>query len=248
MPQISAVIITYNEEYNIQECIDSLKDVVDEIIVVDSFSTDKTEEICKNSEVRFLQHEWKGYGKQKNFGNTQVSYDFILSLDADERLSDGLKDAILEIKKNWQYDVYSFNRMTYFQRRKIKYISYPDCQLRLFDRRKTQWNENMVHEGLIIDKTITVKRIKKDIIHYSYQNIHDQIERLNSYSTLSAGNNFERGKKSGIFKLIFSPTLVFIKSYFFRLGFLDGFFGFVICFNAAYYNFLKYAKQNEHRI
>jgi len=243
--KISAVIITLNEEMYIQECIDSLREVVDEIVVVDSFSTDKTEEICKNSGVKFLQHKWEGYGKQKNWGNAQAAHDYILSLDADERLSDNLKEAILNIKKHWQYDVYSFNRLMYFHRRKIKYISYPDCQLRLFDRRKTQWNENRVHEGLIIDREVTVKHIKKDIIHYNFQNIHDHIEKSNSYSTLFSLHQYERGKKPSIFKLLFSPTFIFIKNYFFRLGFLDGILGFLICFNAAYYHYLKYAKLIE---
>ena len=243
--KISAVIITLNEERNIRECVDSLRDVVDEIIVVDSFSTDQTEEICKDKGVRFLQHEWEGYGKQKNWGNEQAAYDYILSMDADERLSDRLKDAILEVKKNWQSDVYSFNRLTYFQDRKIKYISYPDRQLRLFDRRKTRWNENRVHERLMINKTVAVKHIKQDIIHYSYRNIHDQIDRLNNYSTLSAYDSLDLNKKPSVFKLISSPLFSFIKSYIFKLGFLYGTSGLIVCINMSHYRFLKYAKHIE---
>ena len=243
--KLSAVIITLNEEKNIQDCIDSVKDVADEIVIVDSFSTDKTEEICRNSGVQFFQHAWEGYGQQKNWGNAQASYDYILSLDADERLSDGLKENILKIKQDWQYDVYSFNRLTYFHNRKIKYISYPDRQLRLFNRKKTQWNENTVHEGILIDNGVTVKCIPKDIIHYSYKDIHDQVDRLNKYSTLSARRSDDLGEKTSIFKLIFSPTFLFIKNYFFRFGFLDGYFGFVICLITAHYSFLKYAKHIE---
>jgi glycosyltransferase involved in cell wall biosynthesis len=243
--KISAIIITLNEEKNIQGCIDSIRDVADEIIVVDSFSTDRTEEICRNYAVKFIQHAWEGYGQQKNRGNAQAGYDYILSLDADERLSNELKKAILNVKKNWEYDVYSFNRLNHFQNRKMKYISYPDRQLRLFDRRRTRWNENKVHEGIIISNETTVKHIKKDIIHYSYQNIHEQIARLNNYSTLSACHSFELGKKPSIFKLIFSPAFLFIKNYFFRLGFLDGVLGFIICINTAHYTFLKYAKLLE---
>jgi len=243
--KISAVIITLNEEKNIQKCIDSLKDVADEILVVDSFSTDKTEEICNNCGVRFLQREWEGYGKQKNWGNEQATYDYILSLDADERLSDDLKEAILEIKKNWQYDVYSINRLTYFHGRKIKYSFYPERQLRLFDRRKTKWNENKVHEKIITGKGIKLKRIRKDIHHFGYKDIYEQIEILNNNSTLSAQNSFDLGKKPNIFKLIFSPTFAFIQTYFFKLGFLDGIYGFIICMNMAHYRFLKYAKRIE---
>ena len=244
--KISAVIITLNEEKNIQACIDSVKDVVDEIVVVDSFSTDKTEEICRNNGVRFLEHEWEGYGKQKNWGNQQATYDYILSLDADECLSIELKETILTIKKQWKYDIYSFNRLTYFHGRKMKYcFLYPDRQLRLFDRKKTQWFDHMVHEKLITGKGITVRHVPNDIIHFGEQNIHEFVDTLNYYSTLSAQYSFDLGKKPSIFKLIFSPTFSFIKNYFFKLGFLDGFWGFVICLNYAHYSFLKYAKLFE---
>jgi glycosyltransferase involved in cell wall biosynthesis len=243
--KISAVIITLNEEKNIQGCIDSVKDVVDEIIIVDSFSTDKTEEICRNSGVIFFQNGWEGYGQQKNWGNSHASYDYILSLDADERLSDGLKNTICDIKKNWQYDIYSFNRLWYFHGQKLKYSFYPDRQLRLFDRRKTQWNDKMIHESIITGKGITVKHIHRDIIHFSYKNSHEQTETLNYYSTLSAMYYIKLGKKSNFFKLIFSPPFSFIKNYFVKLGFLDGFAGLAICLNFAHYTYLKYAKHIE---
>jgi len=243
--KLSAIIITHNEEKDIQECIDSLKGVADEILVVDSFSADKTEEICKNSGVRFLQHEWEGYGKQKNWGNQQAAHDYILSLDADERLSDELKEAILNIKKNWQYDVYSVNRLTYFLGRKLKYCLYPNRQIRLFDRRETRWNDNKVHEKIMTGNNIKTKHINKNIIHPLKRSIHEHIETLNNYSTLSAQDSFDLGKKPGIFKLIFSPLHSFIKNYFIKLGFLDGVFGFLVSINVAHYSFLKYAKLIE---
>jgi len=247
--KISAVIITLNEEENIQECIDSVKDVVDEIVVVDSFSIDKTEEICRNNGVKFLQHKWEGYGSQKNWGNQQATYDYILSLDADERISDGLKNAILVVKKKWQYDVYSVNRLTYFHEQRIKYGLYPDRQLRLFDRRKTQWNDNRVHERIITGRGVKLKRINKDILHFPNTNIHEQINTLNNNSTLSAQNSYDIGKKISFFKLIFSPTFAFVKSYFLKLGFLEGAYGLVFCLNLAHYRFLKYAKRIEfHRV
>jgi len=243
--KLSAIIITLNEDKSIQECIDSLKDVVDEILVVDSFSTDKTEEICRKNGVRFLQNPWEDHGQQKNWANKQATYDHILSLDADERLSEGLKEAILEIKKNWKYDVYSFNRLTCFHGRKMKYGFYPDRQLRLFDRRKTKWKENKVHEKIITGKGIKLKRISKDIIHFPNQNVHEQINSLNNNSTLFARDRIYFGGKPSILKLIFSPIFSFIKSYFFKLGFLDGIFGFFVCVNMAHYTFLKYAKWIE---
>ena len=243
--KISAVIITLNEENHIQDCIDSVKHVADEIVIVDSFSTDRTEEICRNNGVRFLQHEWEGYGQQKNWGNAQASYDHILSIDADERLSDGLKIAILDVKNKWQYDVYSFNRLWYFHGRKLRHSLYPDRQLRLFDRRKTQWNKNRVHEKLITGKGITLKNINKDILHFAETDIHSLVDTLNNNSTFSAHHIFDLGKKPNIFKLFFSPTFSFLYNYIFRLGFLDGFYGLVICIVMAHYSFLKYAKHFE---
>jgi len=241
--KISAVIITLNEEKNIQECIDSLKDVVDEIVVVDSHSIDKTEEICKNNGVRFLHHEWEGHGGQKNWGNAQASYDYILSLDADERLSDDLKKAILVIKKDWQSDVYSVNRLTYFHGRKMKYGFYPDRQLRLFDRRKAQWNSTF-HDRIIINKGVKLKSIRKDVLHYANKDIHELVDTLNNNSTLFAQDRIGLGKPSYL-KLIFSPIFEFIKTYFLKLGFLEGVFGFIISLNMAHYRFLKYAKRIE---
>ena len=241
--KISAVIITLNEEKHIQECIDSVKDIVDEIVVVDSFSTDKTEVICRKNGVRFFQNEWEGYGQQKNWGNQQATYDYILSIDADERLSEDLKKAIEDIKKNWQYDGYSVNRLMYFQGRKLKFCLYPDRQIRFFDRRKTKWNESIVHER-IITKGITLKHINKDIIHFE-DNLHELVNAQNDYSTLSAKYCFDFGKKPNVFKLILSPISSFIKNYFFKLGFLDGAFGFFICVVIAHYHFLKYAKRIE---
>ena len=239
--KISVVIITLNEERNIQRCIDSVKDVVDEIVIVDSFSTDKTEEICRSNDVIFFQHAWEGFGKQRNWGVGQASYDYILSLDADEILSNELKKAILGIKKKWQYDVYSFNRLWYIHGKKLKYSLYPDRQYRLFDRRKTKWNEMIVHEKLIIGKGTTLKCIHEDIIHFS-KNIHELVDSLNNYSTLSAKYSYEMGKKPNVIKLISSPIFSFVKYYFIKLGFLDGYFGFMICLIFAHYSFLKYAK------
>lgn len=242
--KISAVIITLNEENRIQACLDSIKDVVDEIVVIDSFSTDKTQEICDQYNVRFIKHEWEGYGAQKNWGNKQASHDYILSLDADEQLSEELKKAILDIKNDWQYDIYAFNRTTYFHGQKLKYTLHPDHQLRLFNKTKTQWNLNKVHER-IISKGLHVKYIGKSILHDCNDNIHEQIYTLNNNSTLSANDNFELGKKISFFKLLFSPLFSFIKDYIFKLGFLDGFYGFVFCINKAHYRFLKYAKRIE---
>lgn len=243
--KISAVIITLNEEKKIQACIDSLKDVVDEIVVVDSFSTDQTKEICESNGVRFIQHAWPGYGAQKNWGNGQATYDCILSLDADERLSNDLKKAILAIKEDWQYDIYSLNILTYLHDRALKHCLYPDPHLRLFDKRKTKWKESKVHESIITGPGITVKRIRKDILHYPNENIHALVSTLNDNSTLWARGNFEAGKKPDILKMVFSPTFAFVKTYIFKLGFLDGVFGFITCLNMAHYRFLKYAKLIE---
>ena len=144
---ISAVIIAFNEEKNIERCILSLKNVVDEIVVVDSFSKDKTKEICLAHNVVFIEHSFKGHIEQKNWAYTQASNNYVLSLDADEALSDELKNSILAIKNNWKNDGYAFNRLTSYCGKWIKHCGwYPDIKLRLWDRRKGTWKGINPHD------------------------------------------------------------------------------------------------------
>ena len=247
MIQLSVVIITKNEERNIGRCLDSVKDVADEIIVIDSFSIDKTEEICKKyAEVRFFQRPWDdNYANAKNYGVSQASYDFILSLDADELLSKALKDNLLALKANAEAKAYTFNRLTNYCGSWIHHCGwYPDKVLRLWDRRVGQW-EGSIHEKVVIAQSQNVKHIKGDILHYSFYSITDHLKKIQYYTELMARQNIKKGKKATYLKILFSPLFKFIQSYFFEKGFLDGYHGFVICLMSAYATFLKYVRTKE---
>ncbi len=243
MQKISAVIITLNEQDQIEHCIQSVKSVADEIVVLDSFSTDRTEEICRNLGVRFYQNAFTGYRDQKNLALKYAQYDYILSLDADEALSDELKDSILAVKKNWKFDAYNINRYNNYCGQWINHSNwYPDKKIRLFDRRKGDWGGLNIHETIKMQKGCSVGFIKGDILHRSFSSIEEHIDKINKFSTLSAQEYFKCGKKSSIFKIIFHSKWRFFKAYFLRRGFLDGFNGFVISSFSAYESYLKYVK------
>ncbi len=243
MPQISAVIITLNEEKNLGRCLESLLDVVDEIVVVDSFSTDKTEEIARSYGARFIQHTFEGYIEQKNWATDQATYDYILSLDADEMLSDTLKNSILKVKNNWTHDGYTFNRLTNYCGRWIRYTSwYPSRKLRLYDRRKGQWEGINPHDAFVMQKGSKIKHLKGDLLHYSFYTIGQQINQINRFSELQSMAFFLKGYKANAYSIVIKPLWRFFRDYFIKLGILDGFYGFVISVNGAYEVYLKYLK------
>ena len=240
MRKLTAVIITFNEARNIKRCIESLQPVADEIVVVDSFSTDATPSICKGLNVQFHQREWKGYSKQKNYGNGLSSNDWILSIDADEALSEELSKSILKAKAGNQEN-FSFNRLTNYCGKWIKHSGwYPDTKIRMFNRAKDDW-QGEVHEVLTV-KPVSVKKLKGDLLHYSYNHISDHVKRTDVYSTLGAQELFSKGKKSSFLNLLFNPWLKFNRLYFVKLGFLDGMAGFTIALITSYGPFLKYIK------
>ncbi len=247
MVKISAVIITKNEERNIARCLQSLQGVVDEIVVVDSLSTDKTKAICLEYGARFIEQEWLGYGEQKNFGNKAASYDYILSLDADEVLSPELQKSILAIKENWTHDAYSFNRLNVYCGKPIKYCGwYPDKKIRLWDRKKGKWDDADVHEQLELQQGTSVKHLKGDIIHYTYTTVSQHIEKIQKYSDLWVSKAIKRNKKVGFLKLWIIYQWRFFVSYVIRLGFLDGVSGLIVCQMIAYESFIKYAKLHQY--
>ncbi|MDR3188706.1 MAG: glycosyltransferase family 2 protein, partial [Prevotellaceae bacterium] len=188
MKKISAVIITYNEERNIARCLQSLQGVADEIMVVDSGSTDKTEEICRQLGVTsFIRHPFEGYVQQKNWAMEQATYSHILSLDADEALSDELKKSILEVKESWTADAYKFNRLTSYCGKWIRHCSwYPDVKLRLWDRRKGRWGGVNPHDKMVMERDASVIHLKGDLLHYSYHNVSDYILQVNKFTEIGA--------------------------------------------------------------
>ena len=239
---ISVVIITFNEESNIARCLEAASRVADEIVVVDSFSTDNTEGICKEYGVVFLQRTWEGYSAAKNFGNSSAKSDFILSLDADEVISDQLVESILHVKSSLQ-GAYKFNRLTNYAGKWVKHCGwYPDAKIRIFPKDKARWEGDFVHETLEVSNDLPVHHLKGDLLHFSYKSKADHLLRIEKYSELHAKKMHSEGKRAGVLKLCFSPAMKFFRDYFLQLGFLDGKTGFTICRLSALAVYKKYVK------
>ncbi len=244
--QISCVIITKNEENDIEKCIKSAQSVVDEVVVVDSLSTDRTKEICLKLEVRFIEHAWEGMIEQKNWAVKQAKYHYILSLDADEILSDRLVKSILEVKNNWTHDGYYFNRLTNYCGKWIKHCGwYPDRKLRLWDSRKGKFTGFNPHDRFEMNVNSRIKYIKGDLLHYSYHNIDQHIKQANNFADVGAKTAYKNRKRSNLFLIFFKPSWKFARDYILKLGFLDGYYGFIISIISAHTTFLKYIKLKE---
>lgn len=240
--KLSVVIITFNEEKNIERCLTSVKEIADEIVVVDSFSTDNTKEICLKHNTTFIEHHFDGHIEQKNWAITQASSPYILSLDADEALTKELSNEIQKIKNNWQYDGYSFNRLTNYCGKWIKHCGwYPDKKLRLWDSRKGSWQGTNPHDRYELDSH-NIQHINQDVLHYSYYTISDHIKQVNYFTDIAAKAAVKEGKTSSVFKILFNPCLKFFRDYIFKMGILDGYYGFVISMISSHATFLKYAK------
>lgn len=240
--KLSVVIITFNEEKNIERCIASVKEIADDIVVVDSFSTDRTAEICKTYSVNFVKHEWSGYSEQKNFANSLARYDWIFSIDADEALSDELKNSILQAKKNYQNPNFRICRITNYCGKWIHHSGwYPDIKVRFFDRRQNFW-EGLIHERLNVGNETFIPVLKGDCYHYSYYTIQGHKIQSRKFSEMSALSLYNKRKKAGIIIQVLSPVYKFIKVYLINLGFLDGAEGFIIARISSYSVYLKYAQ------
>jgi glycosyltransferase involved in cell wall biosynthesis len=242
---LSVTIITFNEEKNIERCIASVQSIADEIIVVDSFSTDATKEICLKLGVTFIENKFEGHIQQKNFAISLTNNDFVLSLDADEALSDRLKQSIDSIKHfNNLNAIYSFNRITSYCGKWIKHCGwYPDKKIRLWNKKHGKWGGVNPHDKVIYDESFAVIHLEGDLLHYSFESIESHVQTANNFSTIAAKEAFKNGKKANVLiHVVLNPIYTFINKYFFRLGILDGFHGFVICYLSAVSNFLKYSK------
>lgn len=240
---ISAVIITKNEEKNIERCLDSLTGIADEIIVVDSYSEDNTPKICTEKKVRFIQVNWMGYSETKNHANSYAESAYILSLDADEALSEELRAELIEMKSNgFTKEAYSIKRLTNYCGKWIYHCGwYPDWKLRLWKRGKGEW-KGEIHEKIELSDSASIGKLRSDILHYSYYNINEHIRQMISFTDLMAKDYYQKNIPIGIGKLIFSPFVKFFRAYFLFGGFRDGFYGFVICTLSSMATFLKYAK------
>lgn len=244
--QLSVVIITFNEEKNIARCLDSLQGIADDIVVVDSFSNDKTEEIVIQKGARFVQHTFEGHIEQKNWAITQAKFPIVLSLDADEALDDNLKKEILRVKNNWTADAYSMNRLTNYCGKWIKHCGwYPDNKLRLWDTRKGKWGGVNPHDKFEMQNGSKIEKLKGDILHYSYYTISDHLKQVDYFTTIASNAHYKKGTRSNLLKILFSPGIKFFRDYFLKLGFLDGYYGFVICSISSHATFIKYVKLKQ---
>ena len=241
MEKLSVTIITKNEEKNIARCLESVK-WADEIIVLDTSSTDRTVEICRQFTDQVFCVDWHGYGKQKNLCAGRTSNNWVLNIDSDEEISsEGAEEIQAVLRGDSKYTVYQFPRKNFFAQRWVSYGGwYPDQTSRLYDKTQVSFTESQVHEKLVPNEN--VGSLKNAILHYSYSGMGDYIDRQNHYSTLYASEKIGRGFRPGWSHLILRPPLAFFKNYIVRQGFRDGFLGFFLAISFAFYTFLKYAK------
>jgi glycosyltransferase involved in cell wall biosynthesis len=239
--KVSAAIITLNEERNIARAMESLR-CCDEIVVVDSGSIDRTAEIAAKLGARVVECPWGGYARQKNFAAECAAHDWILSIDADEALSEALEGEIWQIKKNGpQFDGYTMPRLAQYMGRWILHSGwYPDRKVRLYDRRKARWVGEFVHESVQVDGSIG--HLESDLLHFTCDSLSEHLKMMDRYTTLAAEYWIAQGKTVKMRHLLLDPPWTFLRSYVLRLGFLDGLEGLTIAYMAALYNYVKYAK------
>jgi glycosyltransferase involved in cell wall biosynthesis len=239
--KISATIITYNEERNLPRAIESLR-CADEILVVDSGSSDRTVEIAQNLGAKVIDSPWPGYAKQKNLAAERAENDWILSLDADESVSEALEAEIWHLKKGVPpFDAYTMPRMARYLGRWIRHSGwYPDRKVRLYHRAKATWEGDYVHESVKV--TGTLGHMEGNLLHFTCDSLSEHIRTMDRYTTLAAEQLVASEQKVTWGRLIFEPPWTFLNTYVVKQGFLDGVEGLAIANMAALYNFLKYAK------
>ena len=241
---LSVAIITLNEEKNLERTLKSVQDFADEIVIVDSGSTDRTEEIAKKFGAKFVYQKWLGYGPQRNMAIDLSSSDWVLNIDADEEISEELARKIKAIKGNSRAKVYKINFMSVCFGKKIKHGGWSNSyRIRLFKKDAGRFNENAVHEEFITKEEVS--KLNEYIYHHSYSDLADYLRKFNKYTTLGAVEYHYKNKKAGIISIVLSPLYKFIRMYIFRLGFLDGIEGFLLAILSALYTMVKYYKLRE---
>jgi len=239
--KITATIITLNEERHIVRAIESLR-CCDEIVVIDSGSADRTTELAEKLGARVVESPWRGYAGQKNWAAEQATYDWILSLDADEALSEALEGEIWNLKKNGpKYDAYTMPRLAQYLGRWILHGGwYPDRKIRLYNRQKATWAGGFVHESVQVRGRLG--HLESNLLHFTCDSLSEHLKTMDRYTTLAAEELVSRKMPIGWSHLIFDPAWTFFKTYFLKSGFLDGIEGLTIAYMAALYTFLKFAK------
>lgn len=247
MAKLSVSILTFNEERNIGRCIESVRGIADEIVVLDSFSTDRTVEICQRHGVRVVQQVFLGAIEQRDLSMRVAAHDHVLCLDADETPSAELAASILaEKSRGFPSPGYTMNRLSLLCDTWIHHGTwYPDRKLRLVKRDLATVGVINPHERLQLSEGLRSENLRGDLLHYSILSIDEYVAKGNKYSTIAAKAMFDVGKRASLLNLLWNPFMAFMKTYVFRLGFLDGFHGYVIARQSAYQTFLKYAKLRQ---
>jgi glycosyltransferase involved in cell wall biosynthesis len=241
VPKVTVTVIARNEAANIAAALESVR-WADEIVVVDSDSTDATVEIARRFTDRVIVRAWPGYVAQKNFAASQASHDWVLSLDADERVSPELAAEIQRVLKSEPVHAgYRIPRVAFHCGRWIRSTDwYPDYQLRLYDRRRAEWAGRHVHES--VRATGTVGHLRGELQHYAYRDIAHHLQTMDRYTTLAAQQMFEEGRRASWVDILIAPRLTFFRNYVLRGGFRDGMAGLVISAMNSYYVGLKFSK------
>lgn len=245
--KLSAIIITYNEEANIGRCIEALIGLADEILVVDSLSDDQTVAVAQSYPgVRVISQAFLGYGPQKNFAAAQAAHEIVLSVDADEVVSGELARSIRKVLANLPADGYTMNRLNRYCGRWVRHSGwYPDRKLRLWRKSRGYWNDGL-HESVQMQPGSKTAHLAGDLLHYSYASLTAHVAQINKFTTIAANEAFARGRKVHVFTdIVVNPFLTFLKKYFIKLGFLDGYAGFLIAIHTSYGKFVKYIKLKE---
>ncbi len=242
MAKISACIISYNEEKKIEDCLKSLAGVVDEIILVDSLSTDQTVKIASKYAAQIYDQKFLGHIEQKNLAVDKAKNDWILSLDCDERLSDDLRTSICAIKEELgKDDAYKMARKTYYIYRWLNHCWYPDMKVRLFNKHHAHWGGTNPHDKVMLDSGKVV-RLEGDILHYSFDSLSSHIQTLDTFSEIAANEMITEGKKVSVFSPFTHGFWIFFRMYFLKKGFLDGFAGLLASVMSFVHVFVKYSK------
>ena len=238
---VSVYVLTYNNRRTIEQCLKSL-DWAEELVIVDSFSTDGTYEICQRHTDKTYQRKWTGHRDQYQYAANQTTHDWIMFVDADEEIPRELAEEIRKVLEERTNDVDGFlvYRRTYYLGRWIRFGGwYPDCEVRLYRRDKGRW-EGGLHAKVVVDGR--VDSLKNQYLHYTYRDISDQLQTIDRYSRIAAEDMFKSGEKFNLFKLLFHPPFRFIKEYLFKSGFRDGLPGLIIIVSTMFYVFIKHAK------
>ncbi len=247
MPKLSIVIITLNEEKNITRCLDSIHGLADEILVVDSLSTDNTVKIAEQYSAKIILQPFLGHIEQKNFAVQQAANDWVLSLDADECLSPALFKNIQVAKNNLQYNAYRFPRLNNFCGKWIRHCGwYPDAKIRLFNRTKGSWTGENPHDKWVLNDNEKAGQLQGDLLHYSFDSISDYVKKVEKYSEIAAKARAEKGMSYSLLKIIVVPKWKFFADFVLRLGFLDGYYGWLACRLSAMETMIKYTKTRQY--